>query len=246
MRRSHLVPAALLAASLLPTALAAAPQSGPVQKRREVVVVGPHSSDHRVILAQTTSRAYLGVHLLGLTPELRLHFGAVADRGVLVSRVEPDSPAARAGIAVGDLITGVDGAPLATPAQLVGRILHREEGDEIELQIVRDGSDRALRATLAEAQRPQVELGQFVWRGEGDETLGVELDPTVFERVITVDPETINESVSKLLQGLEAEGGLPARLHLQVEQRQELEKRIAELERRLRELERQLHERAQH
>src|SRR5262245_15606747 len=45
---------------------------------------------------------FLGVQLIGITPELRQHYGVPKDAGVLVGAVEADSPAAKAGIQVGD------------------------------------------------------------------------------------------------------------------------------------------------
>ena len=50
----------------------------------------------------STSKGRLGVMVMSLTPELRKHLGAAEDRGVLVAHVEPGTPAASAGIAVGD------------------------------------------------------------------------------------------------------------------------------------------------
>ena len=243
---------------LLPAALSATPQpkerpSETRQIRREVVVLGAHPAERRVILDRLVNRGYLGVHLLELTPELRRHFGAAEDSGVLVSRVAPASPAAAAGLAVGDLIVSADGAPLRTASQLVGRVGLREAGDEIELGIVRDRSPLTLRATLEQTERRQVEIGQFVWHDDGDGPVVVDLDPEAiagasldteaFERVIAIDPEAINESVSRLLARLEARGEAPGGLRLDGEQRLRLERRIAELEERLRELERQLQRR---
>lgn len=241
--RSPATLAAVLLAACLPGGLGAAPQDETRQVRREVVVVGSHPSEHRLILGQMASRSYLGVQLLTLTPELRRHFGAAENRGVLVSRVEPDSPAATAGVEVGDLITAVDGYPVATAGQLVSRIRQRGEGDRVELDSLRDGAGMTLTATLAQSERREIEVGQFVWQTGREGPLAVDLDPELIERVITVDRDTINDSVSQLLQRLETEGGLPERLRLQSEQRKELEKRIAELEQRLLEMERQLRRR---
>ena len=132
---------------------------------------------------------------------------------------------------------------MSTTGQLVGRVGHRREGEQIELGIVRDGGRLTVRVTLAQSERRQMEVGQFVWRTGDEEPLVFDLDPQAIERVIAVDPATINESVSQLLRRLEDQGGIPGALELEDEQRRQLEKRIAELERRLRQMERQLHQR---
>jgi membrane-associated protease RseP (regulator of RpoE activity) len=267
MRRQHsesspatvvAVLVALLPAALLPGALAAAPQEGPEHEReqvhRELLVVGSRPAHRHVIVDRLAARGYLGVHLLNLTPELRLHFGAPEEAGVLVSRIATDSPAVAAGLAVGDVIVTADGEPVHTSSQLAGRIGHHQRGDEIELGIVRDRSQRTLSATLAESERRQFELGQFVWRAGDEEPIVADVDPEILqrvvnvdpemiERVIAVDPEAINESISQLLERLEAQGGTAGLPRLDDDVRERLEKRIAELEKRLLEMERQLRDR---
>ncbi len=242
---------------------AAAPQEEDRRIRREIVVFGSQPGHHHPVQDRLAERGYLGVNLLDLTPELREHFGASRQSGVLVARVAADSPAEAAGLAVGDVISAIDGEPCGTSSQLAGRIGRHHQGDEIELRVWRDRAPLTLRATLAKAERRQLEVGQLVWHGAEEERFLVELDPELAERVgpldaqamarvmaldpdvvarvITVDPETVNESISRLLERLEAEGGLSGRLLLEDEQRQLLEKRIAELEARLRDMERLLH-----
>ena len=242
----------LLTTALLPPRALASPQEEEQQIRREIVVVGSQPAHRRLIHEKLASRGYLGVSLLGLTPELRQHFGASRQSGVLVSRVEKDSPAEAAGVAVGDVITSVGGEPVRTTSQLVGRIGSRQEGDEVELGIVRDRAERTLRATLTQSERRQVEIGQFVWHDQGPFIVdidpevigkGLVVDPEKIERVIAIDPETVNDSVSQLLERIRAEGGVPGIVRLDLEQRQALEQRIAELEERLLEMERQLRQR---
>ncbi len=52
------------------------------------------------------SRGRIGIQVNPMTPELRKHFGAPEDRGVLVVKVEEGRPAALAGVKVGDIKTG--------------------------------------------------------------------------------------------------------------------------------------------
>ena len=91
---------------------------------------------------------YLGVGLSELTPELRTHFGAPASAGVMVSKVLDDSPAAVAGIAVGDVITAVNGEPIGSGGALGHKIRSREAGDSVSLEIFRDGQLQTVSATL--------------------------------------------------------------------------------------------------
>lgn len=89
-------------------------------------------------------RARIGVQVQAMTPELREHLKAPEDRGLLVAKVEPDRPAARGGLSVGDVIVSAGGKPMRRPFDLV-RVVGRAPADEpLELQVVRDGKERTL------------------------------------------------------------------------------------------------------
>lgn len=95
----------------------------------------------------TGPRGRLGVQLNELTPELADYFGA-KDGGVLVSRVTPDSPAAKAGLKAGDVITSVDGDRVRDTDDLVDEL--RDRNGEITLGIVRDKQETSVKATIEE------------------------------------------------------------------------------------------------
>ncbi len=81
---------------------------------------------------------FLGAHLLELTPESRLRLGLPEDLGVLVVRVVPESPAARAGVQAGDVLTRIDGEEVDS-RRAVRRILRRATGDSLPIELWRDG-----------------------------------------------------------------------------------------------------------
>src|SRR4029077_19784150 len=94
---------------IVPSTIAARGEDNPkIDKKIVIVEDGP--ADARV--AHHPRRGYLGIQLIEITPELRAHYGVARDAGVLVGGVEPDSPAAKAGIEVGDIITRDGGARL--------------------------------------------------------------------------------------------------------------------------------------
>lgn len=83
-----------------------------------------------------------GLGLVEIPDALRLHYGAPSDRGVLVTAVEPGGPGARAGLAVGDVIVGVNGRPARTPDDVEAQAARRMNS----LEIVRAGARRVLKA----------------------------------------------------------------------------------------------------
>jgi hypothetical protein len=76
---------------------------------------------------------------------------AGTDRGVLVDSLTDSSPASKAGVLPGDVITRIDGQPVTTPAELVERLRTRKPGDEIEVTYYRMGKRQKTRVTLGEA-----------------------------------------------------------------------------------------------
>jgi hypothetical protein len=89
----------------------------------------------------------LGVQLIETTPELREHLGGSKDEGVLVSKVLPGTPAARAEMAVGDLIVSVGGKSVATVDEL-REALHDKEGETFTVEVVRDHRRVSIEVTI--------------------------------------------------------------------------------------------------
>ena len=96
---------------------------------------------------------FLGVQLSDLTPELRTHFGVPEDVGVMVGKVVDGSPALRAGLEVGDVVTAVDGEPVASSSALARAVGGREDGETVVLEVWRDGKMEKISATLEERER---------------------------------------------------------------------------------------------
>src|SRR5689334_21984389 len=109
----------------------------------------------------STGKARLGVIALEIGPELRAHLGAPSDRGVLIDMVQPDSPAARAGLRVGDIITDVDGTATSSASDVLGAMADRKKGDEITVMAIRDGKRVDLRARLDSDPGPAVSSRRF-------------------------------------------------------------------------------------
>jgi len=70
--------------------------------------------------------------------------------GAVIQDVTPGTPAADAGLQVGDLVVELDGQPVAGTDDLVGRIRDHQPGDRVTLKVVRDGKEQTVTATLAD------------------------------------------------------------------------------------------------
>jgi S1-C subfamily serine protease len=98
-------------------------------------------------------RAYLGVG----TQVVRLP-GALAEKlggretGLLIMTTEPESPADRAGLYVGDIILAIEGQPVSDPDDLLSQLGSERVGATVTVGVLRGGELRDLRATLAERE----------------------------------------------------------------------------------------------
>lgn len=86
----------------------------------------------------------IGIGITPLTKQLAAHFGVIG--GILVNNVREKSPAAKAGLRAGDIITEVDGKEIKGDVDLIRAIAEKKNGD-VELTIARDGSRQTIRVT---------------------------------------------------------------------------------------------------
>ena len=104
----------------------------------------------------STAKGRLGVMVMGLTPELRKHFGAAEDRGVLVAHVDPKTPAAAAGIEVGDVIVEVHGQKIDAAPDVLTALADVGKDEHAKIALVRDGKSLTLDATLSDNAPPSM------------------------------------------------------------------------------------------
>jgi putative serine protease PepD len=99
-------------------------------------------------LLQRMSRPALGVSVA----DASRHAPAVG-RGAFVGKVHPGSPAQRAGLQKGDVITELGQRPIPDAATLVDLSHRMAPGQQVRVQFVRDGQTRETTAMLAPASR---------------------------------------------------------------------------------------------
>lgn len=127
---------------------------------------GPH-----VMHFRSSQKGRLGIVVLAISPELRTHFGAPDDRGVLVDAVRPDSPASRAGLLVGDVVTDVDGAATTDARDVLEALTDRKKGDAVTITLMRDGKRAELTARLENDPQQAADSfgGWFKFNGDADD-----------------------------------------------------------------------------
>ncbi len=94
-------------------------------------------------------RGQLGVSMYTVTPDIAHSLGLASAVGALVSQVVEGSPADKAGLRVGDVITSVNGQPVKSNSELRNAIGLLRVGDTMDIGLVRDGKPVRVTAVIA-------------------------------------------------------------------------------------------------
>ena len=91
----------------------------------------------------------IGVSTMELTKQLADYFGITGGKGVLVTSVIDDGPAAKAGVRAGDVITAIDGEAVDSPGDL-SRVINRKKDGDVTLTVIRNKSQQTIHVTPRE------------------------------------------------------------------------------------------------
>ena len=120
---------------------------------------------HSLIDTGTVARGFMGVSTdpKPLTPEMAESFGAPKDtRGVLVTDLSPDGPAAKAGLKREDIITGINGKPITSKDDLRLIIAQTAPGTKVTVNYLRDGKAQSAEVTLGTLADDNAAEGEFL------------------------------------------------------------------------------------
>jgi Do/DeqQ family serine protease len=121
-------------------------------------------------------RGLLGVTVQGVTSDLAKSLGLSEVRGALVSAVQPDGPASRAGIERGDVIVDFNGRPVSDSNSLRNMVARTQPNSKATLQIVRERRRQTLTATLAELPVRGADAAEPAGREQGGR-FGMAVEP---------------------------------------------------------------------
>jgi serine protease Do len=94
------------------------------------------------------THGYMGIGISDVTPDNSKFFNMSKAVGAVVTQVEPDSPGAKAGLKVGDVITQLDGQEVCDAGGLQVVVGQKDPGNTIHLQVMRDGKNVTIPVTL--------------------------------------------------------------------------------------------------
>jgi serine protease Do len=125
------------------------------------------------------TRGWLGVQIQRITPEIAESMGLKSVAGALVAEPQPNSPAAKAGIKAGDVITAVNGQEVKTPSDLARKIAEMAPDSKVTLTLVQNGHEQQHTVTLGTLPNSQqANAGsETEQHGAGVPHLGLSLAP---------------------------------------------------------------------
>jgi len=152
----------------------------------------------QLVASGKVARGYIGLTVQPLTPDIAEALGLKDARGVLVSQVNANSPAERAGLRAGDVLVSLDGIPLADGGHYRNRAALAQPGSRVGIGLIREGRRLDIPVTVAR-------LDEEALRGvEAAKSLGVAvrgLNPEEARRarlakavvVVAVEPGSLAE-----------------------------------------------------
>ena len=105
----------------------------------------------------TVTRAYIGVYIQDITPQLAESFKLEINNGILVSAVEDNSPAKEAGLKQGDIILELNGDKVEKTTAFRNKVSLMSPGSKIDLKVLRDNEKKDISLTLAKKSKSVTE-----------------------------------------------------------------------------------------
>lgn len=109
----------------------------------------------QIIQKGSVTRGWVGVGVQDITKELAESFKLPSTNGVLISQVERDGPAARAGVKLGDVLVAVNDDPVADSISMLNVIAALAPGSHARLKLLRAQGETEVTVTVGRRPRPQ-------------------------------------------------------------------------------------------
>jgi serine protease Do len=124
------------------------------------------------------TRGWLGVQIQPVTKGIADSLGMKSADGAMVDAPQNGSPAAKAGVRSGDVVTALNGTPIKESRDLARKVAALAPGSSVKLDILRSGQAKTLTVTLGELpNRRQANAGNRETRDGGSPHIGLRLAP---------------------------------------------------------------------
>ncbi len=124
-------------------------------------VYGPRDFNFRFEMPEINGRLFtaraplLGIDAEDVSGQLGSYFGAPDGEGVLVREVSPGTPAEKAGLKAGDVITKLDGERVRTASELRQKMREKREKKTVSVGVIRKGAEMSLNVEVEQPRAPE-------------------------------------------------------------------------------------------
>jgi serine protease Do len=129
----------------------------------------------QIIQNGRVERGFLGARLQELTPALAQALGLGAPNGALVAGLERNGPAEKAGLSTGDVVTKLNGKPIASAHDLSREVAALKPGSQATLSVMREGRSQDLAVTVGQREQEDQPGRQAALETPEGVRMGVEL-----------------------------------------------------------------------
>ena len=151
------------------------------------------------------NHGYMGIGIADVTPDQAKFFHVDKAVGAVVSEVQPDSPGAKAGLKVGDVIVGLNGKAINDAGELQVEVGQKQPGNTIHLDVMRDGKSENIPVTLESMNRDKGEQSANADQGKPRWGVGLgDLTPEVRQQV-QADSSVHGAVVERVMPGSSAD-----------------------------------------
>lgn len=120
------------------------------------------------------TRGWLGILIQDVTSELAESFGMASPQGALIAKIMPDSPAAKSGLQVGDVVVKFDGKPIVESSDLPRLVGSSKIGTQISVGVMRNGKPLDIATRIEELPKEEeVKLSEAAPKAAVDNRLGI-------------------------------------------------------------------------
>ncbi len=144
------------------------------------------------------SRGMLGVGIQNVTDDIAKSYHLKDQSGALVRSIQPGGPAAKAGLQIGDVITGFDGHTIYESSQLPPIVAMTGPGTEANVAILRDGKSRTIK----------VKVGEMPRNGLSQELIANAPAASSGSKLLGLTVQEITPEIRQQLGGYQGKGGV--------------------------------------
>lgn len=137
---------------------------------------------NQIIRHGEVRRGRLGIEMADLTPDLAKKLGVNTLEGAVLAVVQPGSPADKAGLKEGDVVTALNNRPIRMAAELRARLGLTPVGEEVDMRYLRGSAARSVRVQIAPPELASSE-GQLVPQLPGIRVFDIQRGSALFQRL---------------------------------------------------------------